>query len=215
MQIRAKIYSPEALKPEVKEAIFDGMDMVLTYMGQIAVAKTEVVTSSLRSPEGVIDPSRISYKRLDRLVELHLVAVPFRHQQRQVGDVIEIFAGHAMVGSGCSAIDTLGSAAQIRTSTSHEVAHSLGYVQPDRMDPKNPYHCGDSDCIMHYAGRLTSQRPINGSGMQYEENSFLSAYKDAAINQHDFCLPCKMDMRETGEKHIIDLRHNRIFNRQR
>ena len=219
MKIRAKIYSPEPLQPVTFEAISDGIDIVLAYMGQIAVQKSAVVTCSLRSPQGAINPYKIAYNKLDKLIELHVVAVPFKQPGELNGSQKSIL-GIAKFGKGYVAVDVSRDASQIRTTTAHEVGHAFGYVSSGDMNHEDSAHCSDENCLMHPSlNMLITDRP-NGNNRDLGNLRKIGQIllglpmervtNEYALKQYDFCSNCKADMYETGENHVKQMRFSRL-----
>jgi hypothetical protein len=210
----------EPLTDIARESINDGIGMVTAYIGETVV--TNEVTVRLVTDElGRVDPNRIGYGNLDKMVELHVMAVPLdRGEDERLG--------LAAIGRGWSYVDTSrDSAPIIRTTAAHEVAHALRFVVPgsEHEDPASPYHCCDGDCIMHKSIAIavselagSSDRILRTQRMR----SLLRRRGKAALlqvdqteylmdSQHDFCVACKVDMRDKGSGHVAKLRHDRLF----
>lgn len=73
--MRANIYSLEQLEPPTLEAIHVGLDMVAAYIGETVISKDYIVRLP-QTPDGLIDPAKVGCSKLDKLVELHVMAVP-------------------------------------------------------------------------------------------------------------------------------------------
>lgn len=221
---RANVYSLNPLTSQAREAVHDGIGMVAAYMGETAAAKELLVRLPLTS-NGTIDPARIGYGKLDKMVELHLMAVPLDR-----GDSERI--GLAELGRGCAFVDTSrNSIAVIRATTAHETAHSLGFVSPlsTQTAPDSPYHCNDESCIMHKKVTLIideiespivepqkSHRTYNPFKLhrQPQKASSESQQTYEIVGKYDFCLPCKIDLREKGSQNLAEIRHSRLFSRK-
>lgn len=220
---RANVYSMEPLTPVAREAINDGIGMVAAYMGQTATSRELLVRLPLNE-RGNVNPARVGFSKLDKMVELHLMAVPL---DPGAGERI----GLAGVGRGWSFVDTAkDSTSVIRTTTAHEVAHAFGFVSPsaEQTDPESPFHCCDGGCIMHKmvtilvaesetaqqapeeSRRLLSKIPFwRKSKLTIPETSVSTTY--TVPDQYDFCLPCKVDLRHNSEAHLSELRMSRLF----
>jgi len=199
---RANIYSMEPLTPVAREAVNDGIGMVAAYMGE-TVSTRELLVRLPMTQRGTVNAKRVGYGNLDKLVELHLMAVPL---DKGEGEAI----GLAGLGRGWSFVDTMHGAADVmRTTSAHEVAHGLGFViaSSEQADPKSPNHCCDGNCIMHK--KVTILMSESGTGQQTPPSGSASLY-----GQYDFCLPCKIDLRSKGAHRLAELRRSRLFSRR-
>jgi hypothetical protein len=212
---RANVYSLEPLSPEARSAVQDGIDMVATYMGETVASSDKLVRLPLNE-RGHVNPARVGFAKLDKLVELHLMAVPL-----DPGDSEQI--GLAGVGRGWAFVNTTTDNEQIiRLTSAHEVAHAFGFVLAgsQQEDPESTYHCCDDSCAMHHkvvtevtyaeqemgrAQKLLSR--FARKSVQVPEEVVSSKI----LKQFDFCLPCKVDMRSASEENIHKLRYGRIF----
>lgn len=217
--LRANIYAIEPLTLETRGAIEDGIGMVATYMGHTAVTKELGVRLPLNE-RGHVNPERVGFGKLDKLVELHLMAVPLDPGE---GERI----GLAGVGRGWGFVDTSKESTDvIRMTTAHEVGHAFGFVVPDadHEDPESSFHCCDGSCVMHKRALIVAEEiEIEQAATRLQKLKRSIAKRrghepepEYAVNyrlaeQFDFCLPCKVDMRDQGDKNIEQLRYNRIF----
>lgn len=217
--IRANIYSIEPLLPEVRGAVEDGIGMVAAYMGQSVVAKELRVRLPLNGA-GVVRAERVGFGKLDKMVELHLMAVPL-----DPGEDERI--GLAGIGRGWSFVDTSRrSIGLIRTTAAHETGHALGFVLPGspQEDPESSYHCCDQSCIMHKRALMVPETAValRSHAMRRKKRAIIARRRNresepmAALeyrlkDQFDFCLPCKVDMREQGDTQLEQLRYSRLF----
>lgn len=220
--LRANIYSLEPLPAETRSALNDGIDMAAAYMGHQLIAKELTVRLPLNE-HGNVNPARVGYGKLDRLVELHLMAVPL---DPGAGERV----GLAGVGRGWGFVDVVSNSPElIRTTTAHETAHAFGFVLPDasQRDLDSPRHCSHDSCVMHK--KVTTMTTHHEQfGQANPRRKFLSRLGFSrgerqpiepvmletvclANNQYDFCTDCKISMRDNGEEQIAGLRHNRIF----
>lgn len=201
---RANVYSMEPLSPPIQEAVHDGIGMVAAYMGQTVAAKDLLVRLPLNEYENVA-PERIGFGRLDGMVELHVMAVPL---ERGEGERI----GLGGVGRGWAFVNTRKSSVPIvRSTTSHEVAHAFGFVLPDaeQADPGSKYHCASSGCVMHkmvVSQLLASPQEVKPNHSTQRQRKVWTQ----SPSQFDFCVPCKVDLRNHGDEHLAKLRHNRL-----
>lgn len=218
---RANVYSMEPLTPVAREAINDGIGMVAAYMGQ-TVASRELLVRLPLNERGNVNPARVGFNKLDKMVELHLMAVPL---DPGAGERI----GLAGVGRGWSFVDTAKDSDQvIRTTTAHEVAHAFGFVSPsaEQTDPESPFHCCDGNCIMHKMvtilvseAEAEQQAPEESrrllSKIPFRRKSKIVTPEPSptysVTDQYDFCLPCKIDLRDNSEAHMSELRTGRLF----
>lgn len=220
---RANIYSMGGgLAPEARGAIHDGVDMVAAYMGQ-TVVKKELSVRLPQNENGLVNPHRVGFAKLDKMVELHLMAVPV---DRGETDVL----GLAGMGRGWAFANISTDSAQVmRMTACHEISHAFGFVIPaaEQADQTSPGHCASRDCIMHkfalynivpVVSEPTATNPgrwdplarwrnrNNGDTVDSIEVSYQKRYRQA-----DFCSDCKVDMREHGDKNLARLRHRRIM----
>lgn len=212
--IRANIYSLEALPAEFDTAIREGVDLVSAYMGHTVMFKGLQVRLP-RNQQGYVAPQRVGFSKLDKMVEMHLMAVPLdRGKDEQLGI--------ASIGRGTAFVDIAhNEPTQVRATAAHEVAHAFGYLldtAPQR-DVKSPRHCQDTSCILHsnlttwmsdvvqpvskwakVRGTLTGTRPTpKVIGLKSE------------IRQTDFCEACQADFNKTGDEQVNKLRHDRLM----
>lgn len=196
--LRANIYTIEPLSPEIQDSVEDGVRMVVTYIGHIAVTRSVEVRLPL-SQEGKVDPGRVGLSNLDGMVELHVMAVPL--DRSKYG---RFTSGMSAFGVGVGFVDTsVDKVNSIRLTTAHEVGHSLGFVSnhSGHEDPNSANHCSDKSCVMHQAGlqpEIDALNPPEGSR------------EARLLKQFDFCLDCKVDMRSKGEENLQRLRHSRV-----
>jgi hypothetical protein len=217
--IRANVYSQETLQPEVAKAVADGIDVVAGYIGETVSIK-ELQVRLPHNRYGSVNPNRVGFKKLDGMVELHVMAVPLEYEN-------EATLGVASIGHGFSFIDTNSNNPQVLRSTSaHENAHALGFVVPlsRHEDPASPFHCSDPNCIMNnkivifdtlqaLAEPISKRNPLT---LDKAETDLLRARSlQIANGQNDFCSPCKKDFRDKGSYNIGKLRYGRLVNKGR
>jgi len=185
-------------------------------MGEV-VTRRELGIKLLITPEGVVNPRRVGFANLDRMVELHLMAVPLRHGEDER-------IGLAGIGRGWSYVDTSSdSPAIIRATTAHEVAHGFGFLIPGskQEDPESPFHCCDGNCVMHRSVVITTHEPVikvPTRGQRIKSRISRRSVEPvipretySVDKQYDFCLPCKIDLRDNGSQNISKLRYNRVI----
>lgn len=219
---RANIYSMEPLTPVAREAVNDGIGMVAAYMGETVVPRELLIRLPLNE-RGNVNPTRIGFGKLDKMVELHVMAVPLDPGDEEV-------IGLAGIGSGWSFVNTTRDSEQvIRATTSHEVAHALGFVTigAAHADPESSFHCCDDNCLMHKslfihtktdttAELLAEEPPKLLDRIGFRRKSRVAPRVPSPVytlvkRQYDFCSPCKLDIKTNGEKNLSELRTNRIF----
>lgn len=218
--IRANVYSLEPLSTDVSEAVRQGIDMVADYMGH-TVATQELLLKRLPlNSEGNVRPGLVSFRKLDKFVELHLMAVPL---DRGAGERI----GLAGVGRGWAFVNTSDESLEVITTTSaHETGHAFGFVTPasPNSDPRDPHHCRDIRCLMNKKVVILESDEEVSTGFSVSARSamdrlFLRRPPRTASprpsrrvhQQHDFCDCCKADMRQAGNENIAKLRSARLF----
>lgn len=205
----------------VYEAVNDGIGMVAAYMGETVTTKVLQIRLPL-TERGTVEPARIGHGKLDRMVELHMMAVPLDSGE---GERI----GLAALGRGWAYVDTSKNSAEvIRVTAAHEVAHGFGFVLPSskQSDPESPFHCCDGNCLMHKMVTILVSEPELAEPAPQESRRLLSRLpfrrrpqveavttnpRYTVEEQYDFCLPCKIDLREKGSQHLSELRHGRLF----
>lgn len=219
---RANLYSMEPLTTTAREAIHDGVEMVAAYMGQTVVAKELAVRLPIDELSNV-NPSRVGFSKLDKLVELHLIAAPIDSSKCET-------VGLAYIGKGWSLVDTSRDNENlIRNITAHEVAHAFGFVIPEskHADKDSRYHCCDTSCIMHKK-LYTLTASIEPEPQIQDKAKLLSRplirckseikpaiqQEITVSRQFDFCSPCKVDMRNNSDQHLHQLRTGRILGRK-
>ncbi|HTB48732.1 MAG TPA: hypothetical protein VK712_01470, partial [Verrucomicrobiae bacterium] len=192
-------------------AIEGGLDLVADYIGQ------EIISTMCRArlttqENGKVAPGRIGYAALDKMVELHLIAVPLDRGKEEL-------LGVAHLGRGVAYVDTSGEVAPpvTRSVAAHEVAHALGFVsdKAEHVDRSSFAHCPDEDCIMHKNLFICTDTSHFGSSLAkfsaLMSQSRLESAPQTVFSQIDFCKPCQTDMRQLGEAHIGALRTRRLF----
>lgn len=207
--IRANVYSIESLSEVASSAILEGIGMAVSYMGETVTSKLLTVRLPLDA-HGRVEPRRVGHGKLDKLVELHLMAVPI-----DPGDGERL--GIAGCGRGVGYVDiSKDSEPVIRTTTAHEVAHAFGFVTPGAKheDPSSAHHCANDFCLMHQVARIEKIDEVKPD-FKFRD-LFKPWHKLTRTNyfmsdQHDFCLDCKVDMRDGGERHLANLRRARIL----
>ncbi len=220
---RANIYSLEPLEPVAREAVHEGIEMIAAYMGQ-TVTTSELQVRLPLDDNRLVNPRRVGFKKLDKMVELHLMAVPVDPGESEL-------LGVAGVGLGWGFTDISSNHPSLMRSTaSHETAHAFGFVMADskQSDPESSTHCISSNCIMHskaiyqvvHTERLIEPARSRGiSRLIHLPNSQETPAVEISTHreylQHDFCVDCKSDMYNYGEKNLARLRHRRVFTRNR
>lgn len=205
--IKANVYTlvGESLDERRKASIQDGLDIAGQYLGGISVVRTAKVR--LPQKNAVVDTRRVGYGSLDSGVDLHLFAVPLDQRNRTLG-LSRFGAGIAYVGSTIPDTTT-------KTTTAHEVAHAFGYVLADspQHDRSSPGHCTESCCIMQRELIDGNSSPDGTQADFLEFSRNLGFTFDSALPKYpeDFCLPCKADMRDTGELNLTQLRISRAI----
>jgi hypothetical protein len=215
--LRANIYSIEPLTPVAREAIHDGLGMVAAYMGHTIATKELAVRLPLKD-NGTVNPRRVGFANLEKMVELHVMAVPLDPGESEA-------VGYAGVGGGWSFVDTATHSPElIRTTSAHEAAHAFGFVRQrvGHEDSTSHGHCCNGTCIMHRKVMIeTYQEEVRLEASRRSRLTELFRRGRPPITpvpkirlaheQYDFCLPCKVDLRDKGEEQIAKLRHNRLF----
>ncbi len=196
----------------MRDAIHDGVGMVAAYMGESIVTK-ELTVRVPTSPAGLVDPHRIGFSKMDKMVELHLLALPLDVSTEQVG--------LAYKKRGIGFVDTTAaSEAFTRGVVAHETAHALGFVDDD-ADHKHSAsnsHCNDASCIMHPVIAITLDT-IEAEATQSRLERMMrrkpKIISDTVVrlanNQVDFCFDCKVDLRGKGQAHLDSIRQDRLF----
>ena len=212
--MKAYVYSMESLNSDIKDELYTGLEMVAAYIGETVVTKlcrVRLATDYI----GHVEPSKIGTSKLDKLVELHVMAVPMSLNKADQ-------AGLAYMGEGVSYVDVspfrAGSAGKIVTSTAHEVAHSLGFLKDGAVqtDPQSSGHCKDQDCILN---KNVIEKPIIPTqdknllkrGVKAVLSSLQPAPEPQFGYQFDFCQDCKNDLHLHGPSHLDRLRSNRLL----
>ncbi len=211
---RANVYGLEPLSGHTKEEVHTGIEMVAAHIGDIVVTRQcrlKVSTDFL----GHVKPEKIGTKKLDKMVELHVMAVPLSLEQAER-------IGMANVGKGIAFVDTSPlrskSKGNITATTAHEVAHAIGFVRENssQVDPHSETHCFDPKCIMH---KLLIEERIDDfpehnlfkRGIKAVVSSMLAPVEPRWGAQFDFCTDCKSDMHQHGQRQLNELRSHRLI----
>ncbi len=211
--LRANIYQLHPLAPDMREAVFEGVEMLASYVGEVIVPKLYDIRMPVNH-RGYVQPDRSTLSYLDQAVELHVMAVPFQYDTADDGAM-----GSAYVSSGLAYVDTSRSNPDsTRATAAHETSHALGFVTPGARheDPTSQFHCCTYDCLMHKSEvmRMTFEeaKVVN---LQAELNRMIrtSSIRRPMVSvrkgQNDFCNPCKNDMVDNGARNIENLRRGR------
>lgn len=219
--MRANIYTLEPLAKDIRESIHYGIEMMAEYIGQ-TVATKELTVRLPQDNHGLVDPARVGLGGLDKLTELHLMAVPLKKTKKQG-------LGVASLSTGFAYIDTIecDSPELTKVVTAHESAHSLGFVPKgaSHEDRTSPHHCTTPTCLMlpeihtySYGDPFaifSRNIDLGQSRSSYypHRRRVLPTYDNARkvqLVQHDFCQCCKNSMKADGGKNLARLRHNRL-----
>jgi hypothetical protein len=213
--IRAHVYSVEALETPQERAINDGLDFLAGYLGE-TIATRMLRIRLPQQPDGSVDVRRVGYGKLDKMVELHLMAVPL------LGEQTNFAHGVAYMGQGVGYINTHDAQGlkQTRATAAHEAAHALGFLRPDarQRDIHNKTHCCSPDCIMHSHSGPSFESLFDMSkqarAKQTDLNGLIAELAGAFDRgvQQDFCKPCQRDFGRYGHEHINQLRTERLTN---
>jgi len=218
--MRANIYSLESLTVEKNNAVTESIEMVVAYMGNVVTTKECRLRGLTLSPDGKVDPARIGLSKLDKLVELHLMAVPLKPGEDER-------LGIAGIGQGWGFVDSSDDRpAVIRSTTSHEVAHAFGFVIPGAIqeDKESSFHCCDEDCIMYKCAltRIREETPLTsllkkiaGSIPGLRQSPAHKTVSHHIHSQYDFCLSCKIDLRDKADEHLSALRLARVVTQRK
>lgn len=210
--ISANIYSMEPLPEATRSAIGEGIDMVAEHIGDAIAAKNvriKLATNKL----GVVDPARVGFGKLDKIVELHLMAVPLNTDEDGILGVAGIGQGWAFTGINQRDL------AVIRHNTAHEVAHAFGFVRKGSVqeDPRSQHHCISSQCVMHKSALTWTLEPAVSIQPRKRMPGLLRRpampelpVRSGLLGGHDFCRNCKDDMHEHGAANISSLRMARL-----
>lgn len=211
--IRANIYSTETLGEEQRLAIEEGLDLVAGYIGE-TVATRALRVRVPENPDGTVNPYRIGFGQFDKMVELHLMAVPF---SRNTGTT----NGLAYRGKGVGIVDLKSRPGVLRSVTAHEGAHAFRFLRDGapQADGDDAHHCASGDCILHWQNRTrleTEEVKIpREKGVYGMLQHLMNGSKTDLIFSHepvqtDFCNPCRTDLAGYGPRHIADLRMERL-----
>lgn len=220
--MRANIYTLEPLAKEVRESIHYGIEMVAGYIGEVVVAKEKTIRLP-QDNKGLVNPRLVGLGGLDKLTELHLMAVPLSYDQPNCLGLAATSAGFTYVDSvKCDTPDLA------RVISAHETAHALGFVQKGAKheDPTSPHHCTTPNCLMEPLVKV--HRPIDlpidmkqffGNQKDHPLFDNFKSYIDYAglnepakpqIAQSHFCHCCQQEMKTDGSKNLSKLRHFRL-----
>jgi hypothetical protein len=215
--LRAIVYSLEPLTPDNREAVHEGIEMVAEHIGQ-TVSCQELLVRLPMTDRGTVNPDRVGRGKLDKMVELHLMAVPLDRGAGERAGLAEIGAGWAFVDIREQCKDA------VRTTSAHETSHALGFVSRDaaHTDPNSRYHYRDNDCIMSKSSTVLVTYPAFApatlgeimSSRLLRRQPKVKGPSRQLLGHHDFCPDCKVDMRANGENKLAELRHSRIFTRK-
>lgn len=218
---RANIYSIEPLSPLARDAVHEGIQMVAAYMGQTATTSELLVRLPLNT-DGRVNPRRVGFKNLDKMVDLHLMAVPVDRGESEK-------LGQAGVGLGWAFSDVTEDNSQIiRTTTAHEVAHAFGHVNPEseQSDPNSRGHCVCQDCVMHRVAlyrtvqmELPRPEPEKLKGLKAifkRKQPVIEPPETVRVkqyHQYDFCASCKLDLYHDSDRNLANMRYRRLLDR--
>lgn len=222
--MRANIYTLEPLAKEVRESIHYGIEMVAGYIGEVVVAKEKTIRLP-QDNEGRVNPRLVGLGSLDRLTELHLMAVPLNHRTDDRNSLGAAAIGHGFVYIDSKQCDTTDLA---RVVSAHETAHALGFVQRGvkHEDPASPHHCTTDNCLMkprldiyqpfdqfqdiEKSLGIKPDHPLLADLRSYSRRINFSEPAKSLITQHQFCHCCQQEMKTDGSKNLSKLRHFRL-----
>jgi hypothetical protein len=201
--IRANIYSVNPLEPEQLQAARDGIGVVAAYIGHELLTKKYGIKISVDT-QGKVKPSRVGLGKLDKLVELHLLALP-------LNTGIAESLGMSAIGSGVAWVDTSETSNNIfQRTVVHEVAHALGFVDPRSQQSDGNYHCTDKACVMNSFLTLEHRRTHQSILSTLRSKNVPHEELVCVHGQFDFCTGCKTDMWSRGDESVTSLRHRRV-----
>ncbi len=186
------------------DAIHAGLGMTAYYMGQTLVTREKTVNLPLTS-DGLVDPRRVSYGKLQTDVDLHVMAVPLFSTDGRLGTSFE--------GSGKVYVDiTHGKPQVVRSTTSHESGHAIGY-EPPLHDASDVAHCAVESCLMSSAVDM----PVAAVGKLISPETLFDRIARGLppppirmeSGQNDFCPDCKVALHEQGDELLGSLREYR------
>lgn len=218
MKATANIYVDNSieLRPSQREEIYEGLEIIGAEIGSVSVQATKRITLKANS-QGLVAPEKVGLKNLPYLVDLHLIIAPLASPGYEYQRL-----GLSFRGTGVTFINSLGSLASLRTTTPHEVAHSLGYVLPNshHSDPHSTTHCADPTCIMHRSYEpLPPKDPLDEIPATKALKTLLgkltgnASTTNAAITRRAFCGDCKSDFSRTIDQHERRLKNGRIISK--
>lgn len=212
--MRSNIYSMEKLQPAIRDSVHEGISMTAAYMGETVVSK-ELLVKLPTDSQGFVDTKRIRLRNFDLLTELHVLVAPLKRTREELG------IGH--YNRGVVIIDqSIGHGEITRSVAAHETAHAFGFVSDNaqHQDPLNNHHCRYDNCIMYYVIDIgeSSDRfhEIQGFMGSLVKQMVLPDQKSLRLSrgQYDFCQDCKHELRDEGQKHLNQLRVDRLVRKQ-
>lgn len=167
---------------------------------------------------GRVNPKRVGVAKLDKMVELHLMAVPFTDSITRLGV--------ACMGSGVSFVNTAKPVSMLVATSAHEGAHSLGFVRKDALqrDIHDPGHCCSANCVLHkvssrlpWLSDIEEHEVVDGLTFIHKLKKVIGASGDMPTTEEptlslddDFCRPCQADLASFGDQHLASLRMSRL-----
>lgn len=162
---------------------------------------TNFKIAKLPQQDGIIDPTKIGFQRLDIRVDMHLFFAPFDLSKFDYEKSGKKIIGSSKRLAGLALVSSILRLDQIMLTTAHETAHAFGFVSEER-DPVEG-HCQYEDCIMNSTQRFTKntldRRAVEAirNLRHLNRSSNIVGLKNRP-QQFSFCSDCREDMHEHG-----------------
>ncbi len=203
--LTAHVYTTSPLEKSSRQAIADGLDLVGAHTGSIGITGTTVIT--LPDSAGMVYPDATDYRGCDPDTDLHLFVADFA-LPRTMGPLgtLHKALGISSRSSGVAWVKSGLDETQTRQTTSHEIAHALGYVLSDAPQGQDG-HCNEESCIMNAKVELPID--LDGWSPDFLRNVFGIDVSLIPSAQDDFCGHCAAAIRDTAEDAPLVIKTNR------
>lgn len=185
-------------------SIDHGLHVVGDVIGEVSV-KNELTVSLVRGRQGYVDCNRVGYGKFNPHIDLHIFAAPLEIES----------LGRSLFLTGVSWLNLRADRADqaLHTTTAHEVAHSLGFVDPDapNHDKKSRMHCDGDCCLMNqYYEFPIVTRHITAVTERLFRDPVVTTVDQHTAEQQRFCGDCESHMRQRISSNLFTLRHMRM-----
>ncbi len=158
---------------------------------------------------GKVALRRIGLSNLNCLVEFHIFAIDSDFDGPNV-------AGKALSGLGIAAVKATLAPAQLRCTTSHEMAHAAGLIPPNATT--DGVHCKDNSCLMAPSNKVYRRESLDfltdirglAADVLFDKKTSHKVRIVLQSRQFDFCGDCKTTLHNDVPSELNTMRMSRL-----